>query len=211
MTNIENCRSFFKDNPSIYAPKVYHEYSSKRICMMEYIEGVKASDIHGILQLNIKPSDVANLVVSAFSDMMFRASFLHVDPHAGNLLVRKQPHSSQPQLVLLDHGMYNYVDPGFTTFLQELWLGMVSQDIHRVEELCKPYGMENYAQLLSLAMTGRSLSANNKQDDKMIDIKNRYGEEMSDSLRDSIEDRLTNTMRMISMDMFSKRIGIVSK
>ena len=49
------------------------------------------------------------------------------------------------------------------------------------------------------------------KDDKMIDIKNRYGEEMSDSLRDSIEDRLTNTMRMISMDMFSKRIGIVSK
>ena len=45
----------------------------------------------------------------------------------------------------------------------------------------------------------------------MIDIKNRYGEEMGDSLRDSIEDRLTNTMRMISMDMFSKRIGIVSK
>lgn len=39
---------------------------------------------------------------------------------------------------------------------------------------------------------------------------NRFGEEMSEELRESVEDRLTNTMRTITMDMFSARIGIVS-
>lgn len=41
-------------------------------------------------------------------------------------------------------------------------------------------------------------------------IVNRFGEEMSDELRESVEDRLTNTMRTITMDMFSTRIGVVS-
>ena len=160
--NMETCREFFKSNKSIYAPKVFHEYSSKRICTMEFIRGVKASDIRGIENMNLDPPEVANLIVTAFSEMIFQSSFLHVDPHPGNLLVRRMPDSNKPQLVLSDHGMYKYVDVGFTTFMQELWLGMVSQDTARVEILCRPYGLEKYAQLLSLAMTGRSMNANNK-------------------------------------------------
>lgn len=162
ITNIENCRSFFSKNPQIYAPAVYHTYSSKRICMMEFIHGAKVSDVKSIRAMGIHPTDVAKLIVQAFSDMIFQAPFMHVDPHAGNLLVRIQPGGSQPQLVMLDHGMYTYVDKDFTTFVQELWLGMVSQDTAHVKELCKPYGLDKYAQLLALSMTGRSLSSHNK-------------------------------------------------
>lgn len=159
---MENCRAFFEGDSSIYIPHVYREYSSKRICVMEYIRGVKASDVQGIKAFGLHPPEVAKLIVKAFSDMMFQSPFMHVDPHPGNMLVRCIPDSSKPQLVLLDHGMYNYVEEGFLPFIQELWLGMVSQKTQYVEELCKPYGMEKYAQLLSLSMTGRSMNAYNK-------------------------------------------------
>ena len=93
--------------------------------------------------------------------MIFQAPFLHVDPHAGNLLVRRDA-AGVPQLVLLDHGMYNYPQPGFAAFMQDLWLAMVSQDEKRVRELCGRFGMERFGQLLTLALTGRSLSSRNK-------------------------------------------------
>ena len=32
---------------------------------------------------------------------------------------------------------------------------------------------------------------------------------MEDTLRDSIEDRIVNTIKMISMDLFSKRLSVV--
>ena len=169
---MQACRSFFKSNPSIYVPRLYKEYSSKRVCTMEFIHGIKVTDVQQLQEHHIHPPDVARLIVKAFSDMIFQASFLHVDPHAGNLFARMVDSEGKTlpptrkrgtlQLVLLDHGMYNYVDNSFLTFVQELWLGMVSQNTAYVEELCRPYGMEKYAQLLSLSLTGRSMHSNNK-------------------------------------------------
>lgn len=39
----------------------------------------------------------------------------------------------------------------------------------------------------------------------------RYGEEMTDGLRNSIEERVTNAMRVMSMGLFSKRLTVVSE
>lgn len=38
----------------------------------------------------------------------------------------------------------------------------------------------------------------------------RFGEEMSEELLESVEDRVTETVRNITMDVFSKRIGVVA-
>lgn len=162
ITNMQNCRDFFQSNPSIYVPQIYRQYSSPRICMMEYIHGIKASNITALQNEGIDTRQVASLCIEAFARMIFQAPFLHVDPHAGNLFVRFIPGTKKPQLVLLDHGMYNYTHPGFTEFMQELWLAMVKQDQNEVERLCSIYGMQKYGQLLSLSLTGRSLSSQNK-------------------------------------------------
>lgn len=129
---------------------------------------------------------------------MFQAPFLHVDPHAGNLFVRKDPISGNPQLVLLDHGMYNYFESGFNEFLQNLWLAMVAQDSKEMDRLCRQFHLEKYAQLLALSMTGRSMTSHNK-----------FGEEMSEEMHDSIEERMANSMKTMTAEIFQKRIGIV--
>ena len=206
--NMETCREFFEGRDDIYVPKVYPDLCSHRICMMEFIHGIKVSNVKKLREESISTRRVAQLCVQAFSDMMFQTNFLHVDPHAGNLLVRTNSHGD-PQLVLLDHGMYNYVDPSFTSYLQELWLAMVSQDHKEVERLCRVYGMEDFAQLLSLSLTGRSLDAQNKLWIR-IAVMIRFGEEMSEELLESVEDRVAETVRNITTDVFSKRIGVVA-
>ena len=167
------CRAFFQDSPQIYIPKVFNEICSDRICCMEFIHGIKVSDVRSLRSRGFDTKEVAALCVEAFAKMIFQAPFLHVDPHPGNMLVRALPDSQSnqhhrhrnecsPQLVLLDHGMYNYIQEGFGSFMQDLWLSMVKQDKERVYLLCSQYGMERFSQLLSLAFTGRSLNSMNK-------------------------------------------------
>lgn len=195
--NTRVCREFFEGNESIYVPKVFDSLCSKRMCVMEFIHGVKANDVAQLRREGIDTKEVARLCVQAFAAMIFQAPFLHVDPHAGNLFVRKQT-NGRPQLVLLDHGMYNYFEKGFNEFIQELWLAMVAQDQRRVNELCSVYHLERFSQLISLSMTGRSMTSHNK-----------FGEEMDEALHDSIEARMQHAMQAMTMEIFEKRMGVV--
>ena len=162
------CRDFFTPYPSIYIPKVYSSLSSDRLVVMEFIHGIKVNDVESLRSHGIQPRDVASLCMESFSRMIFQAGFLHVDPHPGNLMVRVI-HSSngmvKPQLVILDHGMYNHSPEGFSTYMSELWLAMISQDKERVRELCGVYNLAKYSQLLTMMFTGRSLNSQNKYEE----------------------------------------------
>lgn len=165
VSNLQLCRDFFEPYPSIYIPKVFPEFSSDRMVIMEYIHGIKVNDIPTLRKHGIHPSDVISLCMESFSRMIFQAGFLHVDPHPGNLMVRPITHANglvTPQLVILDHGMYNHAPEGFNTYMSELWLAMISQDRARVRELCSVYGLERYSQMLTMMFTGRTLNSQNK-------------------------------------------------
>ena len=43
-----------------------------------------------------------------------------------------------------------------------LWLEMIQQDEEATRECCKPWNMEEYADVFSLAMTGRTGKMNRK-------------------------------------------------
>lgn len=54
---------------------------------------------------------IANIVNRVFTEQVFVHRFVHCDPHAGNLKVRKTSHG--PQVVLLDNGLYKEYDSDF--------------------------------------------------------------------------------------------------
>ena len=159
---MEQCREFFLPNPSIYVPKGYREYSSKRIVVMEYIDGIKINDLNGIRQAGFNPHDIGMLCIQAFSDMIFRFNSVHMDPHPGNLLVRPIPGTHSPQLVILDHGMYYHFSEGFNERFRKMWLAMIQQDHEAMRESCKPWGLEDNAEMLSIIFTGRGGMMNRK-------------------------------------------------
>lgn len=207
VTNMETCRSFFAPSPSIYIPRVYRDLSSHRICVMEFIHGIKVSNVSALHAAGIDTRHVASLCVEAFAEMIFQAPFLHVDPHAGNLLVRRDA-AGVPQLVLLDHGMYNYPQPGFAAFMQDLWLAMVSQDEKRVRELWRTV-RNGAVRTAADAGADGPVAVQSEQVGERRRVRGRFGEEMSSELQASIEDRVANTLEMITAEVFSDRIGMV--
>jgi len=53
--NAESFRASFKDWKEVYVPKIYNEYSSRHVLVMEYIDGVKVTDIDGMHEFASSP------------------------------------------------------------------------------------------------------------------------------------------------------------
>ena len=85
--NTEHFGRQFLDNPSIYIPKVYHDLTTNRVITMEYVEGVKASEIVTLREEGYDLVEIADRGASLLMDQFFVQGFFHADPHPGNILI----------------------------------------------------------------------------------------------------------------------------
>jgi aarF domain-containing kinase len=75
--------------------------------------------------------------------MIFRAGFVHSDPHPGNLFIRKDA-EGQLELVLLDHGIYVELSESTRLAYTKLWRGILSQDEQMIKGASKELGADLY-------------------------------------------------------------------
>lgn len=61
--------------PYIAIPEVYWKLSTSRLFTMEYMEGIKITDVQQIKKFGLRPSDVAKLISQAFVEMIFSTWF----------------------------------------------------------------------------------------------------------------------------------------
>ncbi|KAG7671384.1 hypothetical protein KSW81_003522 [Nannochloris sp. 'desiccata'] len=147
--NSERCASNLSSDKcqvrgKVAVPVIDHSKTSHRVVTMEYIDGVKVTDIEGLKKLGAPPAAVARLISQTFNEMIFKFGDVHADPHAANMLVRaapKSPDGSVPgssrknkkikqkwQLVLLDHGLYRVLDDEFRLEYACLWRSLIFGD-----------------------------------------------------------------------------------
>jgi predicted unusual protein kinase regulating ubiquinone biosynthesis (AarF/ABC1/UbiB family) len=121
--NAERIARDFADVDDVIVPQIYWEYTTKRVLTMEYIEGVKVTDIEGLQRIGVDTSDVAKILVYAFAEMLINHGFFHADPHPGNLFV--QP---GPKLVLLDFGQAKDLPPHFREVMARFTKAILAGD-----------------------------------------------------------------------------------
>jgi predicted unusual protein kinase regulating ubiquinone biosynthesis (AarF/ABC1/UbiB family) len=106
--NAERIAEGFADVDDVIVPKIYWDYTTKRVLTMEYIDGVKVTDFEGLQRIGVDSAEVAKIIVYAFAEMIIKHGFFHADPHPGNLFVLPGP-----KLVLLDFGQAKALPPDF--------------------------------------------------------------------------------------------------
>ena len=113
---------YFKDNKNIKIAKIYEEYSTKSILTMEYIDGVKISDI--------SPDDerydrkkLVSIGIDAVLEQIFMLGFFHADPHPGNLMALENN-----VLCFLDFGMIGFIPPNSKDAFSSLIMSISSAD-----------------------------------------------------------------------------------
>jgi predicted unusual protein kinase regulating ubiquinone biosynthesis (AarF/ABC1/UbiB family) len=124
--NLITIRHNLAGDPSVIIPDVFMERTSRHALTMEYVPGIKITDI---ARLDEKGIDREKLVVRAhrlFFKMLLRHNIFHADPHPGNISV-----TDDGRLILYDFGMVGRLDPDTRTRLIRLYLGLLDKDAER--------------------------------------------------------------------------------
>ncbi len=134
--NIERFSTNFTDDPHIYVPKVYWEYTGLHVLTMEFVDGIKCDDVDSIEKYGLKPYDVAEYTANAFMKQVFADGFFHADLHSGNVFLLKSG-----ELALLDFGMVGYISNDMKSLLLDLLVSTVNGDVVQYVEVLSQFGM----------------------------------------------------------------------
>jgi len=119
--NAELIAENFAGRDEIVVPKIYWEYTTRRLLVMEFMEGIKITDVDALDAAGIDKQAVSQLVTESYSEQLYIHGMFHADPHPGNLLVRPGP-----QLVMLDFGLCRKLDDQFRLGYAKLVHGMLT-------------------------------------------------------------------------------------
>jgi predicted unusual protein kinase regulating ubiquinone biosynthesis (AarF/ABC1/UbiB family) len=131
VTEAANCKRFkemFKDDPTIYIPEVYEDYSTRRLLVLEWIDGIKINDYSALDAAGIDRLEVANRTVEAYFHQFFEEGFFHADPHPGNIFVKQDTLDEGPIIEFVDFGMVGSVTNTMKKAMKDLFLGFLTRD-----------------------------------------------------------------------------------
>ncbi|MCX5642022.1 MAG: AarF/ABC1/UbiB kinase family protein [Candidatus Omnitrophica bacterium] len=119
---IERFRSRFKDDQDLYIPKVFWDYTTEKVLVMErvkgpspYLEQLKAS---GIL-----PQETAARIFRTFLKEVFEFGSFHADPHPGNICLCGN------QICLVDFGIVGTLTDSDRDVILDIVLSLVEEDL----------------------------------------------------------------------------------
>ena len=127
--NIEQFRRNFADDPSVYIPKVYWEYTSRRILVLERLQGIKISHFDQLEASGLDRRIIATNLARAILRQILIHGFFHADPHPGNILV-----TGDGTIVFMDFGMVGYLDEYMKRKLVEIVRALVYRDVDRIAQ-----------------------------------------------------------------------------
>ncbi len=128
--NAQRFREMFKDDPTIYIPRVYEDYTTRRILVLEWIDGIKINDYAAIEAAGISRLEVAKRTVQTYFYQFFEAGFFHADPHPGNIFVKPGPPGSGPIIAFVDFGMVGTLTKSMKKAMKDLFLSFLARDSH---------------------------------------------------------------------------------
>jgi predicted unusual protein kinase regulating ubiquinone biosynthesis (AarF/ABC1/UbiB family) len=129
--NAERFASLYGYIQEIYIPKIYWDYTGRRVLTMEWIEGTKLTEIESIEAQGIDATAIIEVGVQCSLRQLLEYGFFHADPHPGNLLAMRDG-----RLAYLDFGMMSQMEPYQRYGLIEAIVHLVNRDF---ESLASDY------------------------------------------------------------------------
>src|SRR6266496_194630 len=126
-----NCKRFkemFKDDQTIYIPDVYEEYTTRRLLVLEWIDGIKINDYAALEAAGIDRLEVANRTVEAYFHQFFEEGFFHADPHPGNIFIKQGTPGNGPIIEFVDFGMVGSLTKSMKKAMIDLFVSFLTRD-----------------------------------------------------------------------------------
>lgn len=120
----------FKDNPNYKVPKIYWEFTSKNILVLEYIQGIRIDDINALKKANHNIKKITEIGTEVFFLQVFRDGFFHGDMHPGNILI-----NPKGVLIPIDFGIMGRLSNKDRQFLALLLTYLLNKNYRKVVEI----------------------------------------------------------------------------
>jgi predicted unusual protein kinase regulating ubiquinone biosynthesis (AarF/ABC1/UbiB family) len=121
--NAERFYQLYGHLKDVYVPKIYWEYTNRRVLTMEWIEGTKLTNTEEIKAEGIDARYLIEVGVQCSLRQLLEHGFFHADPHPGNLLATRDH-----KLAYLDFGMMSEIQPPQRYGLIEAIVHVVNRD-----------------------------------------------------------------------------------
>jgi ubiquinone biosynthesis protein len=125
---MERMAENFSDDPAILFPSVVHEWTTKDILTMTFMEGIKITRFDELEKRGVNRTLLATRLVESFYKQLFLHRFFHADPHPGNFLVQPGENGQPTKIVVLDFGAISEVAPNVVDGLLEILQALFTHD-----------------------------------------------------------------------------------
>ena len=151
--NGERFANDFADDPLVYVPAIYWDYSAPRTLTQENVSYIKISEMDKIAAVGINPEAIAKKLYTLYLRQVFETHFVHADPHPGNIFIKPLPtederkegialftpqdevpyHADRSfQIVFVDFGMVTEIPERLRLALREYVVGVGTRDAFRI-------------------------------------------------------------------------------
>ncbi len=128
-SNAEAFAALHTHNPRIAVPRIYREATARRVLTMEWIDGVKLTNLEAVRGLGVDPDELVQVGVNCSLQQLLEHGFFHADPHPGNLLAL-----ADGRLAYLDFGMMSEVSRESRTGLIQAVVHLVNRNFGKLSK-----------------------------------------------------------------------------
>jgi len=121
--NLRTIKHNLKGDPMVIIPNVISERTTQHVITLQYIPGIKITDIASLDRAGIDLEKLVIRVHHIFSKMLLHHSIFHADPHPGNISV-----TNAGEIILYDFGMVGRLENQTRLKLIRLYLSLVEKD-----------------------------------------------------------------------------------
>ena len=117
--NLTAIREQLKDFPHLIVPAPIADYSTSRVLTMEYVPGIKITEMSPLARMEFNGEMLAEELFRAYLNQILVEGFFHADPHPGNVFL-----TPDHRIALLDLGMVGRIMPRLQEDLLQLLLAI---------------------------------------------------------------------------------------
>jgi ubiquinone biosynthesis protein len=119
-----------KQDIGFNVPKIYWNYTTKRILTLDKVEGISIREHNKLEKLGVDLKKLAESLIQHFLKQAVRDGFFHGDMHQGNLFVDKKGN-----IIPVDFGIMGRLNKNNRKFLAEILYGFIKRDYIKVAEV----------------------------------------------------------------------------
>ncbi len=137
--NADRLRKNFADEPHLYVPKIYWDYSTRKLLVMERIKGIKIDNLDGLKAAGYDRRRLSAHAANFALKEILIDGFFHADPHPGNMLILPGE-----VIGVLDFGTVGRLDDQDRANLTRLFIAGVQLDVDGIVDQLQRMGVADY-------------------------------------------------------------------